>query len=313
MKNLIMKEIMISIVCPVHNGLNYTKKCLASLSAAIDNSSFKNDISIILVDDGSTDGTSDWINESYPQIKVLKGDGDLWWSGAINLGVKYAIASGTKYVLLINNDNIFAEDFLDDMILSAIENNIKILGCKVHFLGSDEIWAMGGYFDTKSGQMGIYKDITQLRNNNKVGSHCYRVDWLPGMGTLIHRSVFEKIGYWDENNFPQYYGDSDFILRAKKNGIAAYVHLDSVLWNDTETTGIVHGGSFMKLIRSLITRKSYYDFRASFMFAIKHTDCYLTAVRFLVVKYVRYIGGFFKHRFIGACKGIWRGLNLIIR
>jgi len=301
---------MISIICPIYNGLDYTKKCLSSLSTAINNSCYKNNVSIIIVDDGSTDGTSEWINEKYPKIKVLKGDGNLWWSGAVKLGAKYAVAKGTEYVLLINNDNIFSENFLDNIVLCAVKNNLKIVGSKVHVLGSDEILAMGGYFDGKSGKHGLYRNIRELKRNNKIGANCYRVDWLGGMGTLIHRSVFEKIGYWDETNFPQYSGDTDFILRAKRNGIEAYVCLDSIIWNDTENTGMLHGGSFIRLIESLTTRKSKYWVKASLVFAIKHNNNSIAVIRFLTNKYVPYIGGFFKHKFIDLFKNVWRRFGL---
>ena len=303
---------LISIICPVHNGLDYTKKCLKSLFVAVNSSRYKDNISIIIVDDGSTDGTADWVNERYPKIKVLKGNGNLWWSGAVNLAAKYAVANGTEYILLINNDNIFSENFLDEIVLCAVKNNLNIVGSKLHVLGSDEIWEMGGYFNGKSGKYGAYKDVMQLKRNKRISTNCYRVDWLGGMGTLIHRSVFEKIGYWDEINFPQYYGDVDFILRAKRNGIEAYVCLDSIIWNDVENTGMLHGGSFIKLIKTLTTRKSIYWLRASLALAVKHNNNSIAVIRFLTRKYGRYIGGFFKHKVIFLYKNVLEKFGLML-
>ncbi|NJO67967.1 MAG: hypothetical protein HC830_00630 [Bacteroidetes bacterium] len=64
------------------------------------------------------------------------------------------------------------------------------------------------------------------------------LNWLPGMGTLIHETVVQKAGYWDNINFPQYHGDSEFTFRAYLNGFKIEVDPDLVIWNDTTHTGI---------------------------------------------------------------------------
>jgi len=283
---------MISIICPFHNGLAYTKKCLASLLITINNSRHKNNINIIFIDDGSTDGTDKWINKNYPEVKLLYGDGNLWWSGAVNLGVKYALKQGTQYILLINNDNLFEKDYVDKLINFVIEKKFKIVGSIIMDVVTKQVWSSGGYFNKKTGGFGMYKNI---RNDT---SSYYVVDWLPGMSTLIHRSVFEIIGYWNEKDFPQYYGDSDFILRAKKNGIDAYVYLGSIIWNNTKSTGIVHNGSFLELIRSLYSIKSYYNVFKSVKFLLVHRTNYLGMLKYLVNKYGKYIGGYYKHKLL---------------
>lgn len=291
---------MISIICPVHNFLEYTKKCLKSLSATIDNSSYKKNISIIFVDDGSTDGTAEWINENYPEITVLKGNGSLWWSGAMNVGAKCALKRGAQYVLAINNDNTFEDDYIEKLIRFAKEKNFKIVGSKIMELTTNKVLSLGGYFNRKTGRYGLYRAAKE----NKTSY--YSVDWLPGMGTLIHRSVFEKIGYWNEKDFPQYDGDSDFILRAKENGVDAYVYLESIMWNDTKTTGMLHDRSFIKLIRSLVSIKSQYNIFVTFKFFIAHKTSFIGMIKKLVNKYGRYIGGFFKHKFIDMFKNTWK-------
>ena len=75
-----MSAKQIYIIIPVHNRVNYTLKCLNSLV----NQTYTI-FSIILIDDGSTDNTSSIVSNKFPNVKILKGDGHLWWSGSVNL------------------------------------------------------------------------------------------------------------------------------------------------------------------------------------------------------------------------------------
>ena len=76
-----MQQIMTSaqwrIVVPVHNALKHVELLLNHLKAL--NTQFP--ASVILVDDGSTDGTSDFVALHYPEVRVVRGDGNLWWGG----------------------------------------------------------------------------------------------------------------------------------------------------------------------------------------------------------------------------------------
>jgi GT2 family glycosyltransferase len=96
--------IKVTILIPVYNHIEQTKITIKNLKEQI----FKyDDINyvIIIIDDGSTDGTSDWIKINHKDIIVLKGSGNLWWSGATNIGAKYALYElESDFVLLWNND-----------------------------------------------------------------------------------------------------------------------------------------------------------------------------------------------------------------
>ena len=75
------------------------------LKESIKNSKKEDQIKIIVIDDGSTDGSTKWIKKNYSDIIILKGRGELWWSGAVNLGIKHALNNLKKeYILLWNID-----------------------------------------------------------------------------------------------------------------------------------------------------------------------------------------------------------------
>jgi GT2 family glycosyltransferase len=105
---MLPKQPKVFVIIPVHNRKHFTYECLDSLTQQ----SYSN-ISIIVVDDGSTDGTSEMIARYFSEVKVLHGDGYLWWTGAINFGIKEAlrIATHEDFILVINDDVIVGISF----------------------------------------------------------------------------------------------------------------------------------------------------------------------------------------------------------
>jgi GT2 family glycosyltransferase len=297
MKKQKMGRPLISVIIPVFNGLGFTKTCLKSTTAQISAPEISPArYEIIVVDDGSSDGTSDWIRENYPGVHLLQGDGGLWWSGGINRGIKYALDElKTDYVLWWNNDIIPAADyFVQAVKLVGINDNDVLIGSKVYILDKPVIWGMGGRFNPRKGSRYMY-------GGNQADSETFmkpiEVDWFPGMGTLIHRKVFDRIGLLDEKNFPQYHGDSDFTYRAKLAGFRLVAFPELVIYNDISNTGIKHGGSFGNLFKSLTSIKSNSNIKKDLVFYRKHASSPL-AYFYLVNKYTRYIGGFYKWKFL---------------
>ncbi|MBN2349207.1 MAG: glycosyltransferase family 2 protein [Bacteroidales bacterium] len=290
----------IAVLIPIFNGLDYTKKCLDNLYEIEKqgyNPNFK--FIIIIIDDGSSDGSSDYIQKNYPGVILLKGDGNQWWSGSVNIGAEYAINElNIDYLLLWNND-IIAElnyyNVITKILDSSTDKNL-IIGSKI-LTQDGEIWSLGGTFNPTTGkiiQIGYGREIS-LNFNNVL-----EVDWLPGMGTLIPANVIKNIGYWDQKNFPQYHGDSDFTLRAKNNGYSIKVFQNLCIYNDTSNTGILHSGSFRLLLKSLIDVKSYTNIKKDIVFYRRFAKS-PRAYSILFIKYFKLFGGFFK----------WKILNLV--
>ena len=291
-----MKHIHISILLPIHNGLDFTEKCLENLQDNFNQPEVnKEDFTLIVIDDGSTDGSAQWIKEHYPKTVILKGDGNLWWSGGINKGIEYALNQHeTSYILMWNNDIFVKSNYLFNLynILNQYPKN-TIIGSKIYFADDPSIiWAMGGVFMPKTGKKFTYGT---LQTDGQEYNLPFEADWLPGMGTVVHRNVFEKIGLMDAQSFPQYHGDSDFTFRAKLAGYKLVALPQLCIWNDKSNSGLHHQNRFPILMRSLYDIKSNNHIGKDILFYRKYSTS-LFAYKALLDKYFFYIGGFFKWR-----------------
>lgn len=290
----------IAILIPVFNNLHFTQKCLENISEMLSKNEIGDKFEVIVIDDGSTDGTKDWVTENYPKVHLLEGDGNLWWSGGINMGARYALAKlNAEYVLLWNNDIKISDDYMATLLKVTAEYDDKtLLGSKVYAdIEKSIVWTMGGIFNPKTGYTGMKAFMVKDSDAYQKPSE---VDWLTGMGTLVPAKVIREIGYWDEVNFPQYHGDTEFSYRAKLNGFKNIVDPRLVIWNDIENTGLNHGGSFSKLIRMTKDKRSLFNLKVNLKFHRLYAKG-LLAYGYLLRIYFKLFAGFFK----------WKLLNMV--
>ena len=290
---------LLSVLIPVHNKLNLTSDCLYGLKDHLEQLNSE-EISIVVIDDGSTDGTAEWIKEHFKSVHVLSGDGNLWWSGAMNMGARFAIEElKSAFLLLWNNDISFKEDYFSTLLtlIRDQDNSDTIMGSKILVKEDPSvIWSMGGYFNPSSGhyQMhGYYKpdgpEYLQPRD----------VDWLTGMGTIIPSQIVTANNYWNNKDFPQYHGDSDFTYRARCNGTQVKVFPQLVLFNEVKNSGIEHSGKWKQLIRLLVDNRSKSNFKRNLMFYRKHAKSPLAYMTMFSL-YFRIFGGYLKWKLLGV-------------
>lgn len=283
------------ILIPVYNKLKYTRKCLADLKENI-NGSLADSVQIIVIDDGSQDGTESWIHDHFPEVMVLKGTGSLFWTGAMNLGIKYAIYEHEyEYILLWNNDVITGGKYFTYLFQTIQAEFIGIVGSKILTLQDKNIvWSFGGYFNPRTGDKGM---IGYFDTDKEEYSRIRSVDWCTGMGTLIHKDVVKKIGLMEEKLFPQYFGDTDYSYRAKLAGFPVRINPEMVLFNDTSNTGLRAQNGLRGLMKSLFDIRSNINLKSNFAFLHRYATS--NKVYFsLILFYCRVIGGFFKWKLL---------------
>ncbi|USN99882.1 MAG: glycosyltransferase family 2 protein [Phycisphaeraceae bacterium] len=248
---------------PAHNRLAWTLRFLEH-AAEID---YPN-LGIVVVDDGSTDGTGEAVAERYPEVTVLTGDGDLWWSGATNAAIRYALDEpGTDYILTINDDATYDPGFLRRMVETAMEDPRRIVGCRIHC--QDEpglLWGIGT--SCVFSGVHLYRLNFGMRTWKELEGRLpdpYPVETMPGNGVLIPRAVFDEVGFYDERSMPQYHADSDLVLRAAKAGFKPVIALRAAIYNHVNTTPLVDNVADL-----LLSRKSDLNARAVWTTLSRH-------------------------------------------
>jgi GT2 family glycosyltransferase len=212
---------MIYIVIPVFNRKHFTKECLISLRKQT-NQEFK----VIVVDDGSTDGTAEMLKTEFPEVEVLFGDGGLFWTASVNLGIKHALKQGAPYIMTLNNDLEAAPDFIESTYKWMAQKPDAVIGALEMDAATKEP-AFGGEL--------VKYLLQELSKEEQHGLH--KVSYLPGRGLLIPRAVFEKVGLFDQDNFPHYVADYDFTHTALRNGFELFCNYDAKLYTYPEESG----------------------------------------------------------------------------
>lgn len=213
-----MKNKNIAVLLTCFNRKEKTLACLNSLFEADIPKGYEFDI--YLVDDGSTDGTSEAVKEKYTDIEIINGSGNLFWAGGMRLAWKTALESESyDAFLLLNDDVILFDDFLNNLIKT-------------------ERYALN-----KDKKKGIYSGATIDNRTNKVTYGGYKIKTnhlvvrnelltpanLPQKCELtnanilwISKETVDAIGIFDER-YTHGIADFDFSMHAVKKGIPVYL------------------------------------------------------------------------------------------
>lgn len=271
---------LVAIIIPIHNRLEVTKQGLTSIKRSLSSSKTILKFETVVVDDGSTDGSSKWISDNYPEIHLIAGNGNLWWSGAVNLGVKFALNSlSAEYIIVLNPDNE-----LDISFFSKLEGVLKnspkaIIGSKILDIHTNLEWSELKYFNKLSGI-----------SRNKKSKYFKTYAWVTGMGVIVPTSIINTIGFWDEIKFPQYFGDTDFCIRACKENLKVTYNNELIVYNKTEYSSYT-GNNLKTYFKSLSTSNigSRYNLKIRFNFYRSHC---ITPIWFFT-----YIGYYLKYTY----------------
>ena len=195
-----------TVVIPNLNGMRYLKGCLDSLMIQS-----RQDFSVVLIDNGSDDGSADYVESHYPEVTVYRHEENMGFCYAVNEGIRMA---NTPYVILLNNDTACETSFIEELV-DAMEENKDCFACASRMVRMDDPDKMdnGGDYYCALGWAFAYgkgKPAQKYGRRREIFSAC--------AGAAIYRkAVFEEIGLFDETHFA-YLEDVDLSYRAKIAG-----------------------------------------------------------------------------------------------
>jgi GT2 family glycosyltransferase len=243
------------VVIPVHNRQAITMRCLQNL----DRQGIFAWARVVVVDDGSTDGTAERVTAEYPQVSVLRGDGTLWWAGAMAKGMRWAMDEGASPIFWLNDDCYPRPGTLEALRDFTAAHGCIAVGQAITPAG----FRYGGYRKTRTW-------FERLPCGPESTVAC---DAFNGNCVCIPRSVVESIGYPDARGLPHALADTDYGLRAGSAEIQAVVVGLAPCDNEDNPTArswLRDDVPFREIWRCLTTPKGLYYGPAYLRFCVRH-------------------------------------------
>jgi len=220
----------VSIIVLNLNGFDDTRECLYSLQQ-INYGNFE----IVVVDNGSTDGSEKKLRKEFPQLTILQSGVNLGYTGGNNIGIKYALKHEADHLFILNNDTLVDHNFLGYLVETEQKFKGKVIVSPLVFYQDyqgqkDRVWAAGGKFSWARGRARHL-----FEGEIYSGKRILRPDYLVGCGLLIPREVFEVAGFLDERLFFSF-EDIEFSFRAKRFGFSCVVDTKALIWHKVSAT-----------------------------------------------------------------------------
>lgn len=244
------------IIVLTWNGWIDTEECLRSLMPACE-AGFR----VLLVDNGSSDGTPEMARRAFPDVEVIENKENLGYTGGNNIGIREALSKGAEFIHLLNNDTVVDVDFARELLSVAMrDEKIGLVTSKIYFFDRPEaIWFAGGRISSWTGRSrhAGYGELDrgQFDDVEDIGRPC-------GCSLLVTRRFLEDVGLMNEDLF--LYGEEiDWAFRAREKGYRCVLAPRSKVWHKWASgTGGAQSGNYLyysvrNMLRVLNTHQKF--------------------------------------------------------
>jgi GT2 family glycosyltransferase len=206
------------------NSKDMTAECIRSLLAMN-----TREYDTIVVDNGSRDGSVEYLRREFPQIVVLPQDRNLGFAAGCNVGMKEALKRGAEYVLPLNNDTVVDANMIEALLEVAEKHpSAAIVSPKIYFYDSpNRFWWAGGSFSLWTG---IPKHAGRKDRDNGQFEATRTLDWATGCAALIRCEALKRVGLFEEHLFGNG-EDLDFSLRVRRAGFEIWFAPQAKVWH----------------------------------------------------------------------------------
>ncbi|HVH14793.1 MAG TPA: glycosyltransferase family 2 protein [Candidatus Angelobacter sp.] len=285
----------VSIVVPTNNRRSAVTRCVESILRS-DYDRFE----VVVVDDGSTDGTSDQISKLFPNISLIRHEKRGLASEARNTGAKH---SKGDLVYFVDDDNVVDPRAVSELV-KAISNNadVGIAGPIMYYLRDPEhVWCSGI-------SRNLLTSITKFSTEKPKGSSaCYSTDDIPN-AFMVRKRVFDDVGGFDQVGFVQHLAEADFCIRASRKGFEVIMVPKAAIWHDVPVRKWPYRGA--RNLHMSSSDRTYHVARSRILFMRKYAGPWrfvLFTVAFLPPIALSCIVMILKEKSIGDQRGAFAG------
>ncbi len=236
------------ILLPVHNRCEITKHFIDSLLSQ----TYEN-YHLILIDDGSTDGTAEMVGAKVPvdKLTIIKGSGNWWWAGSLQQGINWLRQHDVKssdVILMINDDVTFEKEFLEQGVRFIERHQGTLLLARYHDVKTNRI--------VESGVKADWSCMSFQEATSPEEINCFST-----RGLFLSFGALSKLGNFHPFLLPHYGSDYEYTMRAPKKGLEMRTIPELYLQANDKTTGIREGRgrNFLDEWRTMFSKRCAYN------------------------------------------------------
>ncbi|ABB33102.1 glycosyl transferase family 2 [Geobacter metallireducens RCH3] len=255
----------IAIILLNWNGWRDTVDCVESCRK-LDYPNFR----IVIVDNGSTDGSEAILRERFPDVELIQTGANLGFAGGNNAGIRHALVRGADYVWLLNNDTVVEPGALGALVrVAESDPRVGMVGSKiVYFDDPWLLWFAGAVIDPERPHRPFHRGLHE-RDTGQY-DRVAETGYVTGCSLLARREMMAEVGMLDDDLF-LYFEDADWSARAARAGWKLLYVPDSVVRHKESVSS---GGAASPRLVYYTARNRLYFVRRNFPAKLAAALCY---------------------------------------